>query len=225
MIETASDDRLRFSFPDVHPSATAGHRLPADVPHPRRRQDVPAAARLRRIPAAPRGRPRRPRPADWLDRGGVMLPMYQSRGPVAAASTAHYDPDARASYPFAIKVAAGKIDAVTGQGLGGRPARATAGLHGRPGQPWLDGFCVEKGMIRQFVAMPLGAGLHGRGANHRQGRARRVADRRLPDEARGVRAAVPEARRSGLAMLRSSTSSSHDRSCASRPWAWPPAGA
>jgi hypothetical protein len=27
-----------------------------------------------------------------------------------------------------------------------------------PKQPWLDGFCVEKGKIRQFVAMPLGAG-------------------------------------------------------------------
>jgi hypothetical protein len=28
----------------------------------------------------------------------------------------------------------------------------------RPGQPWLDGFCVAKGVIRQFVAMPLGKG-------------------------------------------------------------------
>ena len=27
-----------------------------------------------------------------------------------------------------------------------------------PKQPWLDGFCVEKGIIRQFVAMPLGEG-------------------------------------------------------------------
>lgn len=27
-----------------------------------------------------------------------------------------------------------------------------------PDQPWLDGFSVEKGIIRQFVAMPLGAG-------------------------------------------------------------------
>jgi hypothetical protein len=27
-----------------------------------------------------------------------------------------------------------------------------------PGQPWLDGFCVEKGVVRQFVAMPLGQG-------------------------------------------------------------------
>ena len=27
-----------------------------------------------------------------------------------------------------------------------------------PEQPWLDGYCVEKGIIRQFVAMPLGEG-------------------------------------------------------------------
>ena len=27
-----------------------------------------------------------------------------------------------------------------------------------PKQPWLDGYCVEKGEIRQFVAMPLGRG-------------------------------------------------------------------
>jgi hypothetical protein len=27
-----------------------------------------------------------------------------------------------------------------------------------PTQPWLDGYCVEKGIIRQFVAMPLGEG-------------------------------------------------------------------
>jgi hypothetical protein len=25
-------------------------------------------------------------------------------------------------------------------------------------QPWLDGYCIEKGFIRQFVAMPLGSG-------------------------------------------------------------------
>jgi hypothetical protein len=58
----------------------------------------------------------------------------------------------------AIKVAAGKINAVTGESW--RP-----GLHREPqdymvspGQPWLDGFAVEKGVIRQFVAMPLGEG-------------------------------------------------------------------
>jgi hypothetical protein len=27
-----------------------------------------------------------------------------------------------------------------------------------PTQPWLDGFCVAKGVVRKFVAMPLGGG-------------------------------------------------------------------
>jgi hypothetical protein len=57
-----------------------------------------------------------------------------------------------------IKVAAGKINAVTGKtwsdGLDARPQDYMV----TPGQPWLDGFCVAKGLIRQFVAMPLGAG-------------------------------------------------------------------
>jgi hypothetical protein len=61
-------------------------------------------------------------------------------------------------YPFAVKVAAGKVNAVTGDPW-------SNGLHGGPQdymvvpqQPWLDGYCVEKGFIRQFVAMPLGSG-------------------------------------------------------------------
>ena len=29
-------------------------------------------------------------------------------------------------------------------------------VRGRTTQPWLDGFCVRKGLIRQFVAMPMG---------------------------------------------------------------------
>jgi hypothetical protein len=69
-----------------------------------------------------------------------------------------YIPEHETSYPFAVKIAAGKIDAVTGENW-------TNGLHGLPQdymvvpeQPWLDGFCVEKGTIRQFVAMPLGEG-------------------------------------------------------------------
>jgi hypothetical protein len=62
------------------------------------------------------------------------------------------------SYPFALKVAAGKINAVTGEpwqnDIGNRPQDYLV----VPTQPWLDGFCVKKGTVRQFVAMPLGAG-------------------------------------------------------------------
>jgi hypothetical protein len=61
-------------------------------------------------------------------------------------------------YPLAIKVATGKQCAVTGKawtyGLRRRPQNYMVA----PKQPWLDGYVVKKGMIRQFVAMPLGAG-------------------------------------------------------------------
>ena len=63
-----------------------------------------------------------------------------------------------ARYPCAVKIAAGKINAVSG-------AAWTAELPSEPqddvvvpGQPWLDGFSVGAGLIRQFAAMPLGAG-------------------------------------------------------------------
>jgi hypothetical protein len=61
-------------------------------------------------------------------------------------------------YPFAVKIAAGKINAVSGspwdEGLQAGPQ----GYVVVPKQPWIDGYCVEKGIIRQFVGMPLGAG-------------------------------------------------------------------
>jgi hypothetical protein len=58
-------------------------------------------------------------------------------------------------------VAAGKINAVTGEtwrsGLH-RSDSAGQDYLVSPEQPWLDGFAIEKGVIRQFVAMPLGEG-------------------------------------------------------------------
>src|SRR5213079_3168726 len=44
-------------------------------------------------------------PAPWIERGGVLMPMYQSEALWIRFSTC---------YPFAVKVAAGKINAVTG---------------------------------------------------------------------------------------------------------------
>jgi hypothetical protein len=62
------------------------------------------------------------------------------------------------NYPFAIRVATGKVDAVTGKIWQTGLARGPQNYMVHPGQPWLDGYVVTKGMIRQFVAMPLGAG-------------------------------------------------------------------
>ncbi len=85
-------------------------------------------------------------PDRWLQHGGVMMPMYQ-----AEAMWMNFD---GGDYPVAVKIAAGKINAVNGEdwtaGLSRRPSQNYAVV---PGQPWLDGFAVERGVIRQFVAM------------------------------------------------------------------------
>jgi hypothetical protein len=61
-------------------------------------------------------------------------------------------------YPMAVKVATGKVNAITGSPLARGLHRGPQDYLVTPGQPWLDGFCVEQGVIRQFVAMPLGQG-------------------------------------------------------------------
>src|SRR5690606_15136672 len=61
-------------------------------------------------------------------------------------------------YPFAVKIAAGKINAVTGEEWHNELGENPQDYLVLPDQPWLDGFCVQKGLIRQFVAMSMGQG-------------------------------------------------------------------
>lgn len=143
------DDRLVIRFPEVHADASLSidfqrtlrvpdddrdHFLPPGLgSFPLRHVDDFAA----RVPEA------------WLRHGGVMLPMYQSE-----ALWVNF----AGSYPFAVKIATGKIDAVTGEAWSDGLHRDPQDYVVTPDQPWLDGYCVERGTIRQFVAMPLGAG-------------------------------------------------------------------
>src|SRR5262249_6006799 len=96
-------------------------------------------------------------PPAWLDRGGVMMPMYQSEA-LWLRFGGRDIPNRWTSYPFAIKVAAGKINAITGDTWNNGVHRKPQDYVVSPKQPWLDGYCVEKGVVRQFVAMPLGSG-------------------------------------------------------------------
>ena len=88
-------------------------------------------------------------PAEWLSRGGVMLPIYQRE-----AMWLSFD----ASEPAALQVGVGKVCAVSGlpwiEHLTGDPQNYVA----LPDQPWLDGINAGDGFIRQFVAVPLGSG-------------------------------------------------------------------
>lgn len=88
-------------------------------------------------------------PQSWLEHGGVMMPMYQ-----AEALWLYFN----GSYPFALKIAAGKMNAITGECWQDGLNRSPQDYVVTPNQPWLDGFSVGDGVIRQFVAMPLGSG-------------------------------------------------------------------
>ena len=91
-------------------------------------------------------------PDSWRAHGGVFIPMYQRE----AAWLSFSAPDWR---PQALKVAVGMVNAVSGE-----PWREAIGLRARqdymvcPPQPWLDGIKAGDGIVRQFIAMPLGMG-------------------------------------------------------------------
>ena len=96
-------------------------------------------------------------PESWIKHGGVMLPMYQSEA-LWAYFNSNYVSGHDTEYPFAIQVATGKINAVNGKEWNEKLIKKNQNYMVAPEQPWLDGYCVEEGLIRQFVAMPLGSG-------------------------------------------------------------------
>ena len=86
-----------------------------------------------------------------------MLPMYQSEAMWLNFSTS-YIHDRGTAYPCVMKIATGKIDALTGRSWEDSLNKKPQDYMISTEQPWLDGYCVEKNIIRQFVAMPLGSG-------------------------------------------------------------------
>jgi hypothetical protein len=156
MIELKSD-RLAFSFPDVHPHAELDIVFQRTLRIPDDDRTYPLPPGLGAFPLRHVDDFANAVPAAWLEHGGVMLPMYQSEA-MWLCFSGEYDPERGVQYPCAIKVATGKIDAVTGKDWSSGLHRGPQDYMVAPGQPWLDGYCVEKGVIRQFVAMPLGAG-------------------------------------------------------------------
>jgi hypothetical protein len=90
-------------------------------------------------------------PADWRERGGFFIPLYQRE----ALWLSFHGHD---WHPVAARVGIGRVDALTGErwhaGLSAKPQNYVV----VPRQPWLDGINAGEGTIRQFVAMPLGQG-------------------------------------------------------------------
>lgn len=152
---TLEDDRLVIRFPGISPEAGVAIDFQRTIRIPDDGQEHFLPSGLGRFPLRHiedydlGGSERR------KGRGGLIMPMFQ-----ADALWLNFDlrSESFPPCPVALKIGAGKVNAVSGK-------RWRAGLSVSrqnyvvvPGQPWLDGFNTGKGVVRQFVAMPLGSG-------------------------------------------------------------------
>ena len=143
------DNELVWRFPEVHAAAVCRIEFQRTLRIPDDNRDHLLPPGLGRFPLRHVDDHLDSVPASWGRHGGVFLPMYQAEAMWLRFHTA---------YPMAVKVAAGKIDALTGENWTNKLSRRRQNYLVVPDQPWLDGFSVGKGLIRQFVAMPLGQG-------------------------------------------------------------------
>lgn len=90
-------------------------------------------------------------PSEWLKEGGVFIPMYQSEALWLGFEAAGWKPNA-------VKVGVGNVNAVTGEGWSEYLHADPQDYLVCPPQPWLDGIKTRGGVVRQFVASPLGRG-------------------------------------------------------------------
>ncbi len=151
MIELQNDE-LIFHFPDVHEHAVCRVDFQRTLRIPDDNREYPLPPGLGRFPVEHVEDHSSRLPSAWNQHGGVLLPMYQAEALWINFSSGW------AGYPFAVKIAAGKTNAITGGEWSNALVKDPQDYLVVPDQPWLDGFCVQKGLVRQFVAMPLGQG-------------------------------------------------------------------
>ena len=148
MIEL-NQDELIFKFPHVHRGAECSIDFQRTLRIPDDNNEYPLPPGLGNFPIHHVDDYSQNLPAGWESRGGVFLPMYQ-----AEALWINF----HGRYPCAVKVAAGKINAITGEDWNNGKLKKSQNYSVIPEQPWLDGFNVTDDLIRQFVATPLGQG-------------------------------------------------------------------
>ncbi len=154
---TLNAGRLTFGFPEVHEKATCSISFQRTLRIPDDDRSYPLPPGLGDFPLRHIDDYEDRLPDEWLRRGGVLLPMYQAEA-LWISFGGGFGGRFGGGYPFALKIATGKICAVTGDSWTESLNRDPQDYLVVPDQPWLDGYCVGKGEVRQFVAMPLGDG-------------------------------------------------------------------
>ena len=143
------DNRLEVHVPEVHPDARRTIEFQRTLRIPDDGRDYPLPPGPGRFPLRHLDDFALRLPEPLRERGGVVTPVHQAGALWISFS---------AGYPFAARVATGRICAITGDPWTDGLNRDPQDYAVLPEQPWLDGCCVEEGVFRQFVTMPLGSG-------------------------------------------------------------------
>lgn len=146
MAKVSIEDALVFRFPDIHEDAVFSIDF-------QRTLRVPDDGRTHLLPPGLGSFPLRNVddyaeriPAKWAERGGGMLPMYQSEALWLSFG---------GWYPCAVKISTGGVCCLTGGLDDASWSREPQNYLVVPEQPWLDGYNTGKDEVRQFVAAPL----------------------------------------------------------------------
>ena len=151
---TLENDRLHFRFPEVHERAHGSVSFQRTLRIPDDDAPYPLPPGMGNFPLRHVDDYKSRLPEEWLRRGGVLMPMHQAEAMWISFGSHSGTPH----YPVAVKIATGKVCAVSGETWTEHLNRDPQDYVVLPNQPWIDGYCVEKGLIRQFIAMPLGEG-------------------------------------------------------------------
>ena len=107
---TLEDDQLHFRFPDVHEHAHCSISFQRTLRIPDDGESYPLPPGLGDVPLRHVDDYAERLPEEWRRRGGVLMPMHQ-----AEAMWMNFDsPSDDPGYPFAVKIATGKVCAVSG---------------------------------------------------------------------------------------------------------------
>ena len=90
-------------------------------------------------------------PNHWKKLSSFFIPMYQREALWLGFNGAYWKPNA-------VKIGVGNINAISGEVWDEKLHDDPQDYIVCPEQPWLDGINVGEGLIRQFVATPLGLG-------------------------------------------------------------------
>lgn len=90
-------------------------------------------------------------PAVWRRQDAFVIPLFQREALWLGFDGATWKPNA-------VKVAVGGINAVSGAEWDETLRASPQDYIVVPDQPWLDGINIGAGIVRQFVAVPLGSG-------------------------------------------------------------------